>query len=370
VDTLAPKVWIPSDAALISADVETTDEWILVNPDGKGFYRVLYDDHLAGLLKGQLDADHNVISVLSRGQILDDYFKIAMSEKVSINKALEFTNFLNNERELAVWIPAVNNLRPLLTKLTDSAEYGAKFNAYLLTKIEEPLQAIGLEPVADESPVVTILRTHLLDFACALGNEHCYTTAVNLVGKWMANETTNPIMADFQPSLYCAAVWSGGDDIWNFMLKKYSESTVTVRQQSLLLNALACHSHEDFLIDFWVKIITTEQIREADASTLLQKIAENKIARDAILLFIQEETPIILESRVGENGIRSIVTGLATYFNTVERHEQMTKYLEENQELFSEGLITSINASIATIKANIDWLEVHGPGIGDFLSTK
>lgn len=35
-DSLQPKTWIEPDAIMISHEVETTDEWILANPDIKG----------------------------------------------------------------------------------------------------------------------------------------------------------------------------------------------------------------------------------------------------------------------------------------------------------------------------------------------
>ena len=55
------------------------------------------------------------------------------------------------------------------------------------------------------------------------------------------------IWPDYQATVYCGAVWKGGDAMWDFIMKEYAEPTVTQRQQGLLRNALACRSDADKL---------------------------------------------------------------------------------------------------------------------------
>lgn len=42
-----------------------------------GFYRVSYDKKMTQLLQKQFNLDHNVISPLTRSQIVDDHFAMA-----------------------------------------------------------------------------------------------------------------------------------------------------------------------------------------------------------------------------------------------------------------------------------------------------
>jgi len=48
-----------------------------------GYYRTLYDDELIGLIKKQLDADFNLITPLTRSQLIDDYFYMAYAGKIT-----------------------------------------------------------------------------------------------------------------------------------------------------------------------------------------------------------------------------------------------------------------------------------------------
>jgi aminopeptidase N len=108
---LEPKFWIDSKTVLKSQTVEDTNQWMVYNVDArgiigtenvqcniafedsvcmylqylyvsKGYYRVLYDDHFEGLLKEQLQTGHDVISIPSRSQILDDYFVSAFESEI------------------------------------------------------------------------------------------------------------------------------------------------------------------------------------------------------------------------------------------------------------------------------------------------
>ena len=60
------------------------------------------------------------------------------------------------------------------------------------SKIVPQLEIIGAEQTDNDPPVEAILRTQLLDWACALDHEICTTTSATLVRKWKA-DGTNPL---------------------------------------------------------------------------------------------------------------------------------------------------------------------------------
>ena len=66
----------------------------------------------------------------------------------------------------------------------------------MISRLEEPLEKVGGEPSDGESPVTTMLRAQLLDWACALDHELCFSTASKLFNEWMANPTLNPYAMD------------------------------------------------------------------------------------------------------------------------------------------------------------------------------
>lgn len=95
-----------------------------------------------------------------------------------LEDALEFTKYLNNEIENTVWTTVFNNLRQTNRYLQDRppAVYN-KWKAYLLSKITLALDTIEWEQQPTDTPVRIILRTQLLDWACALGAQKCEEVA-------------------------------------------------------------------------------------------------------------------------------------------------------------------------------------------------
>lgn len=76
-----PKDWIDKNTILKSLTVPSTNEWVIVNPNAVGFYRVIYDASLTSLIQEQLEKDHTKISFASRSQLIDDYFRSASASK-------------------------------------------------------------------------------------------------------------------------------------------------------------------------------------------------------------------------------------------------------------------------------------------------
>lgn len=113
---MQPKFWVDKYTLATTKIIEdSTTEWIVVNPDARstfddninqqdiinyvhfcvllciGFFRVVYDAHFLSLILDQLTEDHTVISVSSRSQIIDDYFKSAFAGALC-SSLLECTN--------------------------------------------------------------------------------------------------------------------------------------------------------------------------------------------------------------------------------------------------------------------------------------
>ena len=76
----------------------------------KDYYRVAYDTRNYEMLAAGLIANHDSFSVKTRGQILDDAFNLALANMIPYKAALDFSLFLEQERDYVPW-------RAVLTEL-------------------------------------------------------------------------------------------------------------------------------------------------------------------------------------------------------------------------------------------------------------
>ena len=59
-------------------EVDDNLDWMIVNPQQYGFYRVNYPSEYWQKIIDQQTSDHTVIDELNRAQIIDDAFNLAL----------------------------------------------------------------------------------------------------------------------------------------------------------------------------------------------------------------------------------------------------------------------------------------------------
>jgi len=77
--TKTPYFWIPNYVGSVERSDMDTRDWLIVNSEAIGYFRVLYDLQLFRNIKTQLEDNPYEIHANTRSQILDDYFNFAFT---------------------------------------------------------------------------------------------------------------------------------------------------------------------------------------------------------------------------------------------------------------------------------------------------
>lgn len=106
------------------------EDWLLVNVDQKGYYRVNYDTKNWLLLTSQLrdPKGYRKLSATNRAQIVDDALNLAAAGYLDYDIALNITRYLVYEREYVPWKSAFASLDFLHNMFERNADYD-KFKA-------------------------------------------------------------------------------------------------------------------------------------------------------------------------------------------------------------------------------------------------
>ena len=83
-----------------------------------------YDPTNYALIADQLIADHEMISLTNRAQLLDDAFTLAKIDKITYKAALDLTLYMNNEKEYVPWRSVLDELNYIDIMLYNNAQYG------------------------------------------------------------------------------------------------------------------------------------------------------------------------------------------------------------------------------------------------------
>lgn len=106
-------IWMKAERQIILPNVKTgPSDWLLVNVNQTGYYRVNYDERNWRLLTHQLRKPngHLVFDPKNRAQMIDDAMNLAAAGYLNYEVALNITRYLVQEKEYLPWKAAFTGL--------------------------------------------------------------------------------------------------------------------------------------------------------------------------------------------------------------------------------------------------------------------
>lgn len=114
-------------------------QWLKLNYDQFGYYRVNYPTAMWKTLSDALNANVSAFSVMDRGHLLNDVFSLAEATQTPYATALQLTSYLKNEPDYVPWSVAASKLNGLKSSLYFT-EYFGKFSQFGQSIIRAPYE--------------------------------------------------------------------------------------------------------------------------------------------------------------------------------------------------------------------------------------
>lgn len=175
----------------------TQNDWLLINVDQTGFYRVNYDLKNWELLRRQLEDDPLKIPPGNRAQLIDDAFELAENELLSYEIPMKLLKYLPfGERHYVPWASAISNLE-LLDTVLHNTPYNGNYQNFLIDLIRPIYDNLfpgnGIVDYRKDSLNNKKLKKLILKTACTARYEPCLEWALSLYATWMKNSSAkNP----------------------------------------------------------------------------------------------------------------------------------------------------------------------------------
>ncbi|XP_065290105.2 aminopeptidase Q-like [Dermacentor albipictus] len=99
--------WMANTSQMLEVPATSPKDWIIVNGDGIGYFRVLYTPLDMALITEQLNKDHSAFTPVQRAVFIDDFFYAALSGRISSNQFAEAIKYLPSED---AWLPMMTYL--------------------------------------------------------------------------------------------------------------------------------------------------------------------------------------------------------------------------------------------------------------------
>ncbi|XP_029162224.1 aminopeptidase N-like [Nylanderia fulva] len=161
----------------IKIEIDYNSNWIIVNLQQTGFYRVNYDSENWWRLAVYLNSEnYKKIHVLNRAQIIDDAFYMAKTERLNFSIFWELASYLKREKDYVAWYPMIKifeymaNMFPY-TKLSENRELLKEVHVTKLFKqIDTEMYNLT---VPTNNNLDKCLKQELARWQCIIGNPIC-----------------------------------------------------------------------------------------------------------------------------------------------------------------------------------------------------
>ncbi|XP_067293180.1 aminopeptidase N [Pseudorasbora parva] len=369
-DVKQSRFWLLERTAFHNEMKTTGNEWVLVNLNITGYYRVNYDTENWERLLNQLTENHEVIPVINRAQIVDDAFNLARAKIIPVTLALRTTKYLFKEREYMPWQSALNNLDYfyLMFTQTDVYELLQNYTKKQVTPLFEHFKALTEDWArVPTSHTDQYNQVNAIRFACSTGLDECQNLTTDWYRQWMDQPNHNPIHPNLRSTVYCSAIATGGAEEWDFGWQMFKNATIAIEADKLM-SSLACAKDHMLLERYLGYTLNASMIRKQDATSVIVDIAGNRDGQTLAWDFVRKNWAYMFtEYGIGSFNFASLISGVTKTFSTESELEQLLQFKSDNSAIGFGSGTAALEQAIEKTKANIKWVSENQREITDWL---
>ncbi|XP_024080398.1 aminopeptidase Ey-like [Cimex lectularius] len=297
----------------------TEDDWIILNLQNAGYYKINYDQRTWQLITAHLMSDRmEEIHPLNRGQIINDAFQLAKAGLLNYSVVLNLSRYLKNELHYYPLYLGIMSIQSLFPFVKTAGNYYKNYMKYLVSNIYKHV-------TSDEFNVTDVvshsLKIMIIELGCTLDFQHCKNQVMQIVDSVINKDLNeNQLNLELMESFWCTAAKTGTEKVFNYIKHKYIEEKQTVLKQ-IYLNSLFCvrsrNIFNSLLNDIFHKV---KYIKDIDPKFIMTRIISPYTACYLIDYFFEN-----FEIIVSNYGNNKVIEYLNEIFITTDKEECKNK---------------------------------------------
>ncbi|CAH1104566.1 unnamed protein product [Psylliodes chrysocephalus] len=339
--------WLRSNNVL---NINLNSEWIILNNQQIGYFRVNYDDELwtriIHVLKGSQRTDINVIN---RAQLIDDIFAVARVGKVQYSKAFLLVSYITHETDYYPWVTALKVMKTLFNQLSDKDTL-AILKKNILNWINTAFPNIH---AIDSTLHIEIMKQSLiLNWKCFLGDTTCLTNARNKYEEFKLSKTFQNYNERDTVLCYGAKRSEKAIDEYSYLIYLY-QNTNTQTKKTVLLSAIGCISDKEVLKNYLRElVVTVSVISKYDALTVFEAVSSNENEGvDLALQFLDDNILLIIDRYSEVFPLTDFIISISDKISTQSQLDKLKTLIDSHIELQDN----SSSRSLKIIENNLKW---------------
>ncbi|XP_063909880.1 membrane alanyl aminopeptidase-like [Zophobas morio] len=357
--------WLkPGENLTITLDKE--DNWIILNNQQVGYYRVEYDDTLLAKIKDALNSDNfGKIDEISRSQLVDDQLNFARAGKAEYADVLRFLAFMKTDDSYYTWYPVFNGFSYLLKRTSDD-KIRTPLKEYLKELMESLLDSAPFTKENSTEQIYTLKQVLALTWACNLGEENCVN---NATAAFTSYTTDDKIPSrNLKSIVYCTGLKNSQNSTsdYEFLYNKYL-STDLATEQVTILKALGC-INDATLRQEYLKLALTDKVRIQDVRYVFQSVYSNneKEGVDDMLKFIKNNYTDF-ETRFGtQSTLASLISTVADFITEQTQIDTLSEFLKKGD--LDDSVVAVGNEAVKSATTNLKTISTLEGKLKDYFA--
>ena len=275
--------------------------------------------------------------------------------------ALGLTKYLSNERELAPWEVALNEIGYMSSVLYYTDVYPSLVG-YEKQLASDLYEEFGWEDEGNLNK--KLLRAQIIGLACRAGISDCLETAGSKFLAWKNEGTV--VAPNLRSLVYKYGMKTeGNQEIWDWMLAKY-KSEANAQEKVKLMLGLASINDPDILYNF-IQIGKDESVvRSQDFFTLLTYVSSNRIGEPIVWDFFRNEWEYLVERfTLNDRYLGKMIATVTERFATQQRLDEMEAFFAKYPEAGAGEAYRKI--ALDTVNTNIKFVANYSEVIKQWL---
>ncbi|CAG0878547.1 unnamed protein product [Darwinula stevensoni] len=333
-------------------------EWIKLNVNQKGYYRVNYPEDMWRRFAELLVDNHTALSAGDRSNLVDDAFALAEAGKLSYEIPLHMTKYLKYESHYVPWRAAYVNFADISSK-TYTLPFFGDLRSYLSRLAEPILNELGWDVREEEGLIKRLLRSHGIHLACRNGHKGCLEEASKRLKAWITNPEES-IHPDIEKAIFRYGMMEAGDQkTWDALWTRYLQEENSQKQRRLLYGL--GFTREPWLLHRYLHYLkNTSLVRDHDFLPTLQSLCLNPVATGIVWDFFRSEWNYLVgRFTLNERILGRTVPVITQDFITPFQLKSMERFFADNPEAGAGA--RARETAMESVRNNIHWVRSHAP---------
>uniref|UniRef100_A0A1I8N3A4 Aminopeptidase n=1 Tax=Musca domestica TaxID=7370 RepID=A0A1I8N3A4_MUSDO len=333
------------------------DDWLILNKQSTGFYRINYDDKNWKLIVEGLHDKPYKVHPLNRAQLMHDAYRFSISNRLQHSTLLEMLPYLVEEDQYAPWATAKGIFDTFHRFLIDHSNY-EYFQRYLAYIVEPVYEKFGVHEDSGEQHYHKFTRNIIIHLAWMADVKTCQQE----VRKKFEAELNNVVAIEpnLRSQFYCLALKDATSTEFNYVFDELMNTNDQALRNSFI-SSLGCAENPEQLNKFFSSSIDTgNKLRSPERLTILSAAySRSQAGLYAAMEFLNNNWQAYGELAIGSNKpLDAAIRGMSSY---VVKSDQELKLLELVDKVKESAYVNSDLETVvkSRIQDNYNWLKAN-----------